>query len=538
MSDKYVDYRAAVSRIPVDDDRFGSEAKSVSGSGTVPPPNTPGEPSRSDLHKDFAQAVKNLPVSAQLKLAAYNDGTPNERAEEAIRYNDLEALSLLLRAGVSIDDRTIAVAYTERNFAALRLFKSRGIDLQGPFVKFAGRAIEEGNIRDLAKLLKLGLKPTVAVLSAAIIANQEKCVKLLLENKFDPKNKIHPNMLLADCDGIPLRNLTRHVKILADHGANLNTPSLDGRALIHRACAERNLKCVKALLECGCEINRRSDGGGPPIHWLHYKSDKSEEAIAKQMKLIRLLCEHGADPAAKIDIELPLRFVLEEEVPSPVIVCLLGHGMVKDWRRYGKPQVERAAEIACSQMTLAVQSKDAALMNECACALSYLLTCEIGTVRDKCADLLAEVMCGLDCFPEKTCELAHESLRMYLERLDHDPSRRVQHYAAKYNFSDALVDGRTELWAAGLTLDSKESKSFAVKGYNVRRHALLLCDYALKWGLNPAIELVHMGAILEFVDGTRSALDLNDPADIALNQAILDAIQNVRQQATEFRRSP
>jgi hypothetical protein len=220
------------------------------------------------------------------------------------------------------------------------------------------------------------------------------------------------------------------------------------------------------------------------------------------------------------------------------MLCCLANGMVRDWRRYQGSQVEPTAEMVCAHLASSIEAENRPVANDGVRALSYLLTCEIDEVRDKCADRLAEVMYGLDWFPQETCELAHGALRMYLDKLDHDPPRWVQYYAAKYNFSDTLVDGRAELWAAGLTLDSRNSKTFAVKGYDVRRHALLLCEYALKWGLNPAVELVHMGAILEFVDGTRSALDLNDPADIALDQAILDAIQNVRQQATEFRRSP
>jgi Ankyrin repeat len=498
--------------------------------GTAAPPNSRSEPSRPDLDKDFAEAVKRLPDSAQLKLTAYSDGTPNEKAREAIRCHDLEALSLLLYAGLDVDAHTIRYAFNQKDFAALRLLCSRGVDLQS----VACNAIAQGKFREVVSILELGVKPTAAMLGCAIDNNRRKITRLLLDKGVDP------NALLADCHEMDVRKFTPYLRLFFHHGADFNTLSKDGTSLLHRACRDHDLECVTELIRCGANVNLPSGDGVPPVHMVWHLDNRGTEPVKQQAAVIRFLCKNGADPAAPIRGLHPLSFT---PARNEILVCLLAHGMVRNWAAWGGAAIsQNSAMIVRSMLDWAISSEQGKLFNDCVRALVPFLKCQREDVRDNCAAWLAKAMHEYDwAVPEETHEMAHEGLGVYLEQLEGDPPLKVKLYAAKHNFPDLLLAEEAKLSAAGLTLHGidkdhrRGSKSFTVIGYIVRTHALMLVDYARIWAENPEAPVEHATAILRFVNASLGVLDLTDAGDLALKQSIIDAVKTLSDDARALR---
>jgi ankyrin repeat protein len=97
---------------------------------------------------------------------------------------------------------------------------------------------------------------------------------------------------------------------LMKRGADVNAKDCDGVTVLMHAMGNRNLSAVAMLLEKGAKVNARDSQGRTPLMYaveravhdpirLYGQPDRSEEAKARYLELIRYLLDKGADPALK-----------------------------------------------------------------------------------------------------------------------------------------------------------------------------------------------------------------------------------------------
>lgn len=81
-------------------------------------------------------------------------------------------------------------------------------------------------------------------------------------------------------------------------GADPNAGDISGVAPLHRAVRTRCAAAVKALLDHGAEVGRRTDSGSTPLVLARLTTGRggsgSVEARAQQRDILRLLAAHGA----------------------------------------------------------------------------------------------------------------------------------------------------------------------------------------------------------------------------------------------------
>ena len=80
------------------------------------------------------------------------------------------------------------------------------------------------------------------------------------------------------------------VKILIDHGANIEAEARRNRRALHIACLRGNLEVVKILINAKAELSAKDKDSYTP---LHFTSENGSNDI------IRLLLENGASPNVK-----------------------------------------------------------------------------------------------------------------------------------------------------------------------------------------------------------------------------------------------
>jgi uncharacterized protein len=92
------------------------------------------------------------------------------------------------------------------------------------------------------------------------------------------------------------------IRLLIRQGANVNETDKNGVTPLHRAVRFRSPAAVKVLLECGADpnaVDRKTRS--TPLHRAVTNTGAPATAGKSQQvdKIIRLLVDHGADPAIK-----------------------------------------------------------------------------------------------------------------------------------------------------------------------------------------------------------------------------------------------
>ena len=80
------------------------------------------------------------------------------------------------------------------------------------------------------------------------------------------------------------------VKILLEHGADVNPRNVDGITPLHLATVAGHVDVARILLEHGADVNTKNEDNQTP---LHYAATEGHAVVA------RLLLEHGADPSIR-----------------------------------------------------------------------------------------------------------------------------------------------------------------------------------------------------------------------------------------------
>ncbi len=104
------------------------------------------------------------------------------------------------------------------------------------------------------------------------------------------------------------------VRLLVDHGADLDAPDPQGMAPLLEAIAHRNADCTRLLIEHGANVNVVDPAGWTPAH---------EVVQLRGSELLHLLCEHKADLSAHIGRQpfggcTPLHIAVDNRDPVSV----------------------------------------------------------------------------------------------------------------------------------------------------------------------------------------------------------------------------
>ena len=126
---------------------------------------------------------------------------------------------------------------------------------------FLDLAISEGNVELVSRLLLAGASP----------------------DSFRLPNDIP--LVTAIRSGKPAR--FEVVRLLIQHGANVNTPGLLDASALHAAVSESSEELVELLLQEGADVNIRPDADECTPLWFAVLWEKEE--------MVRLLLAHGAD---------------------------------------------------------------------------------------------------------------------------------------------------------------------------------------------------------------------------------------------------
>lgn len=131
------------------------------------------------------------------------------------------------------------------------------------------------------------------------------------------------------------RNVKR-VKLLLDHGANVNLQTDRGWTLLHTAAYYGHVDLVQLLLDYGADVNSKNKKGRTPLHLAVYNMDlaeydgklsQHEDPIGVRTKIVQLLLEHGANVDSQDnDGKTPLHAAAYSFTNDNIIRMLLDHG--------------------------------------------------------------------------------------------------------------------------------------------------------------------------------------------------------------------
>ncbi len=114
-----------------------------------------------------------------------------------------------------------------------------------------------------------------------------------------------------------LHGHTQAVRLLLNHGAEMNARNGSGVTPLYVACECGHTELVEALLERGTDVNARDNFGATPLHLAGKTGNRN---------MIKLLLDHGADPNAReIHGQTPLHWACIYAWPETARF-LLSHG--------------------------------------------------------------------------------------------------------------------------------------------------------------------------------------------------------------------
>jgi ankyrin repeat protein len=139
-----------------------------------------------------------------------------------------------------------------------------------------------------------------ALHSAVRVQNSELVERLLKKNAeveaYDDEG-FPPLHVAVRCSSAKI------ARLLCEHGANVNakdnTPS--EATPLHWALTNKDIRVIRFLLNRGADVNITGRGGYSALHrliHLHNEDHCSEEWLSKELEIMSLLLEHGANPNA------------------------------------------------------------------------------------------------------------------------------------------------------------------------------------------------------------------------------------------------
>lgn len=89
------------------------------------------------------------------------------------------------------------------------------------------------------------------------------------------------------------------VEPLVRRGADVNAQTIKGIAPLHDSSEHCHYKSSKVLLKAGAKVDIRDEHGWTPLHFVLARKDNSPNISPRNMKLVHLLLQFGADPSIK-----------------------------------------------------------------------------------------------------------------------------------------------------------------------------------------------------------------------------------------------
>jgi len=176
----------------------------------------------------------------------------------------------------------------------------------------------------------------------------------LLEAKADPNLKddggLTPAIATMHLWHMPIAR--RMLSLLLEHGANTETPDIEGKTLLMSAIEYQNKEIVEMLLAHKANVNAQSPHGDSPLHFAitpMFQDRRFEVVLA----IVELLLSAGADVNLQnIDGKTPLNHLLNYPKPNPqdarfasyskVLDILHAHGAVADVPRLDVIELRRS----------------------------------------------------------------------------------------------------------------------------------------------------------------------------------------------------
>jgi ankyrin repeat protein len=259
----------------------------------------------------------------------------------AIEKGDINLVQRCILLGANINGKAgsgrtfLWLAATSGHDNIVKLFIDNHIDLFSKNIGFRALqgAAESGHPNVVRLLLDAGVPPEVSQkphftkdngpLYFAVCKGHESVVRLLLEYFYPMSNleqSINVNAQMVDGDGDGYTALMisakydfpKVVEILLHHGAEINALSTNNLTALGMACQNCNHDSVKLLLNSAATTNTSILGSNTALYWAAMCDFKNESGDSKQLEIVRLLLEHGA----QIDQRMtPLLHTMQDRKP-------------------------------------------------------------------------------------------------------------------------------------------------------------------------------------------------------------------------------
>ena len=137
-----------------------------------------------------------------------------------------------------------------------------------------------------------GTKNETALIKASRYGHS-RAVKLLLDHGANVNYITERGGALTVTKNLSVSKSLPVIELLIKHGIDVNQGTSSGETKLHSACKYGEVSIVKLLLKSGDDVNARCDGGKTPLMEAVYVNDTLGMYYDKK-KIIKLLIEHGA----------------------------------------------------------------------------------------------------------------------------------------------------------------------------------------------------------------------------------------------------
>jgi hypothetical protein len=406
--------------------------------------------------------------------------------------------------------------------------------LKGPVMNSTGEMIVWGYSREIATRI-----PGESKMSDKHIDYQFRGVS------HAPKIGTLPAVAEEKGEKLPQLTFAQQVGALSEHGRKAiskylpkkleGLPATKQRSILGAAIRDNNIEAVKALIDCGVDLNGYDGKGVTPLlegceyaHanivelllingadpnilakegncWapLHMCIANDAQRLAPRVNCLacaKLLLDHGADVnrAMYIDEYTPLHFINpEEHSDSAVLLLSRGADPLAEDAAGEQPELRPAHfQGLGTHVTAALESGNSRQVDR-------WITVVEGFLPDpEAASLLVE-WAPLCIHEEKLSKRIHAGIERYLTMVDGDPPLEVLRYVVRHNARATKEEVLDKLTNAKLKPVGIRDEFGIVGNYSVSDHGLLLIELASSWAHDPdENHMNHVMAILKFVAST------------------------------------
>ncbi len=267
-------------------------------------------------------------IAADPMLITSTDPAGSTPLHHAAGFGTLDSLALLIDKGADVNAKnrrgSTPLFWALHDEAKVRVLITRGAavkikQVEGRTPVYQAAILANGNAV-LRLLLDNGGDPRAATLtgltplSAAALRGDVEAMRLLIDRgaEIDTKNGAGATALMAAAtNGSP-----RAVQLLLEKGADANVRSKLGETPLGNAAGAGNAETVKMLLDRGADVNSRNSRGYSPL-MLAAGSD------AMNAEIVKLLLARGADTSFSADYD-ETALVLASRRGNTAVTRLLG----------------------------------------------------------------------------------------------------------------------------------------------------------------------------------------------------------------------